>query len=49
MKKTYTTPSMEISLFETEDILTASQPGVIVKPPVNGGSEEVGGGVDIQW
>ena len=50
MKKAYTSPSLEISLFETEEILALSNAGgLIVTPPVNGGNDEVGGGIELGW
>ena len=50
MKKTYTTPALEIALFETEDVLALSNAGgLIVTPPVNGGNDEVGGGIELGW
>ena len=50
MKKAYVSPSLEISFFEMEDILAASNAGgLIVSPPVNGGGEEVGGGIELGW
>ena len=50
MKKTYTAPSLEISLFETEDILAQSNAGgLVVTPPTQGGGTEVGGGIELGW
>ena len=50
MKKAYISPSLEIALFETEDVLNVSNAGgMIVAPPVNGGNEEIGGGIELGW
>ena len=52
MKKTYISPSLEISLFETEDVLNISggnAGGMVVAPPANGGNTEVGGGIELGW
>ena len=51
MKKTYEIPTLQISVFETEEILGLSGGegnGIVVAPP-SGGSTEVGGGLDIGW
>ena len=50
MKKAYITPSLEIALFETEDILNISNGnGTIVAPPDQEGSTEVGGDINLGW
>ena len=50
MKKTYMTPALEISLFETEDVLNVSNAGgLVVTPPANGGNTEVGDGIELGW
>ena len=50
MKKVYISPILEISLFETEDILNLSNAGgLVVTPPVNGSGNEVGGDIDLGW
>lgn len=51
MKKAYQIPTLQITLFETEEILNlsgGSGNGIVVAPP-SGGSTEVGGGLDIGW
>ena len=50
MKKAYVSPSLEISLFETEDVLNVSNAGgLIVTPPSQGGGTEVDGGIELGW
>ena len=48
MKSEYVSPSLEIFIFKTEDVLTASNAGgIILLPSENGGEVEIGGGINL--